>query len=177
MDEAIRQYKERLLPSFIHLPFIFLLAGVQEIVREANMLAASNQPMDLPLEPAFVVRTFSQIRILILTGIQKKNAAMLAAPQEALIGLEKGSKVSYRVALHEDAKSPELFSTPWSKLADGALYGKLRPIYVGDGFAAKNTTRKIYRRISEDDKVGILVATLTGHGVMQWPEKSSKPDV
>jgi hypothetical protein len=54
---------------------------------------------------------------------------------------------------------------------DGYRAGRLRQIYIGDGYAAREMTRKIYRRTSETDKTGTLVATISGHGIMQWPEE------
>lgn len=63
------------------------------------------------------------------------------------------------------AKSPRSSSIIYEKASE------LKQLYIGDGFAAMNTTRRIYRSTSENDDVGTLVDIITGHCIMFWPQE------
>lgn len=98
-----------------------------------------------------------------------QSESFVNGPSLALVGLNVGDKVSYRYTLHAPEGGPELCTSPWSVLSEYTNSGKLQQLYVGDGYAAMDTTRKIYRRTIESDKVGKLVATIKGHGILTWP--------
>lgn len=57
MDEAINQYKTRLLPANMDEPFVKLLEGIQRNVDEGNLLASKNKPVELTNPVVYVVRT------------------------------------------------------------------------------------------------------------------------
>lgn len=84
-----------------------------------------------------------------------------------LTGLNVGDEVSYRYTVLSAADE---LSSPWSPSEVHAQPGKLQQIYVGDGYAATEVTRRIYRRTSDNDAVGSLVDTIKGHGILTWPE-------
>jgi hypothetical protein len=135
----------------------------------------------------------SNARLLSLTGywqsgkfvsIPKETRAavqvpgkVVSVPIKALAALQVGDKIAYRYALHPDADMPQLSSSPWSDWVVNVEAGKLQQIYVGDGYATVDITRKIYLRTSESDEVGKLVATIRGHGIMTWPEDDHKASI
>jgi hypothetical protein len=153
MDVAKQQYKDRLLPAHIDVPFLKLLRGVQKVVRQAQTLDSMRLPGEPQHGPAFIANSF------------------VPAPPETLEGLNDTDTVAYRYTLHDPVDDTVLSCSPWGPYTKHtAEGGKLQQIYVGDGYAAMKTTRKIYRRTSKADWVGVLVGTITGHGILKWPE-------
>lgn len=69
MGEAIKQYKERLLPPHIDEPFVKLLEGVQKVVDQSNKLYSFRLPGKPAHGPAFIVRfCASRCAVLLLTS-------------------------------------------------------------------------------------------------------------
>jgi hypothetical protein len=101
MDEAMTQYKTRLLPVNMHAPFVKLLEGVQKIVTAGKALAKKNKPSELIHPVVYVVRKdpvffFLLKRSLLIlrfyrrlqnmwTHQKKQSLVCLIAPQRCLI--------------------------------------------------------------------------------------------
>lgn len=84
--------------------------------------------------------------------------------------LQGASKVSFRFDLRPEKDGAVFSASPWSDFVE-IKDGKIAPMYIGDGYAAVNTMRKVYLRTADTDTSGIEVASLTGHGIMTWPQE------
>ena len=78
--------------------------------------------------------------------------------------------MSFRFGLRPKPTDSVLFSSPWSDFVAYDEVGKLQQMYIGDGSASMDTTRTIYLRTAASDIFGKEVGTITGHGIMTWPQ-------
>jgi len=174
MNEALKQYRDRLLPPHMDEPFEKLREGVEKVVKQGQLLEAKALPVLPKHGPRFIVCATFRIHVTLLltqSPPSSKDADVVQVPKDAEDALAEGTQLSFRFSLHSDASGPELFSSPWSDFVRYDNGGKIRPMYIGDGFAAMDTTRKLYCRTSVTDLVGKLVATIRGRGIMTWPEE------
>ncbi|KAK0625009.1 hypothetical protein B0T17DRAFT_531665 [Bombardia bombarda] len=154
-ESALDVYRRRLLPAHWNRPFAGLNEGMDRVLRQAEKLTSLTAPNKPRFPPT-----------LIKTGTHIPDAT-------AADGLRVGDKVSYKFTLQlADKGAPVggvLQSSEWSGWVECTEAGKIPEMYIGDGFAATNTARKIYQRREATDSEGKLVATVVGHGILTWP--------
>ena len=92
-----------------------------------------------------------------------------------------GTHLSFRFQLVDNDGRPIGHSSPWSEWNTPASQTTLHQFLIGDGYAMSDITRRIYMRARGAGRMkfdipgeeGVLVETITGHGLMSWPENSS----
>ncbi|KAK7689082.1 hypothetical protein QCA50_007773 [Cerrena zonata] len=92
-----------------------------------------------------------------------------------------GTRLSYRIQLVGNDKKPLGHSSPWSEWITTTNQTTLHQYLIGDGYAMTDVTRCIYMRARAPgmmkfdipNEEGVLVETITGHGLMLWPENSN----
>lgn len=92
-----------------------------------------------------------------------------------------GTHLSYRVQLVAKDGKPIGHSSPWSEWVRSTSQTTLHQFLIGDGYAMTDVTRRIYMRARAagmmkfdiPNEEGVLVETVTGHGLMLWPENSN----
>ena len=108
-------------------------------------------------------------------NLPQKPEKYVKAPESALAGLNVGNQMWFWYTIHESKDAPKVLAR--SPRSSAIIYEKaseLKQLYVGDGNAAMNTSRRIYRSTSKDDNVGTLVDIITGHCIMLWPQEVVK---
>jgi hypothetical protein len=66
---------------------------------------------------------------------------------------------------------------PWSAQIPYDEDGKFRQIYIGDGFAALDTSRQIFIRTRLDDDEGLELDRIDGYGILVWPREVKRGSV
>jgi hypothetical protein len=112
--------------------------------------------------------------------------AMLATLIEGKEDTSSDRAISHRYKI-TTGKEVALKPSPWTKWYTPQDPGKRAQLLIGDGYALADKTRNIWGTLRPENSVSeappvakaeeLLLAKITGHGIMRWPEPPMHPMV